>query len=462
VFEHPLDTANNLARSTTINGAAKEVVRAQINSVQSGSFAWELSADGGMSWQPMVTGAGWQLFGTSGTDLKWRSVLTASSGAYAPGYRGPVCSSLDIDWLFTSAVIDSIVDVPDDQGGWVRIYVTRSGYDFSGSPSQIAGYNLYRRVDDIVLVQDVRSSGRAVGGADVPDASFSGPRDVPFVSAGDGLINFSGRYFVDNDPIAATAGAPPGVWEIITSFYATQDGQYVNLAPTLADTTETTKTYTAYYLTAHTSDPSLYFASAPDSGFSVDNIAPFAPTMMLASPGVIGWTDPVDDDFSHFVFYGTWSDSLDETAIVLGYTTGTEFDLTALDPGQLRSHYFVTAKDHVGNESGPGEWPEPPIGIGDDAVAIQFELYPCHPNPFNPSTVIEYDVAAGGGRVRLEIYNVHGQLVRELVDKHQSEGRKSVLWDGTDNRGAQVASGVYFCKLRAAGFSKTLKMTLLK
>ena len=84
------------------------------------------------------------------------------------------------------------------------------------------------------------------------------------------------------------------------------------------------------------------------------------------------------------------------------------------------------------------------------------------PNPFNPSTTIGYDVPAGGGSVSLRVYDVSGRLVRILVDGHETEGVKSVTWDGMGDRGQRVASGIYFYRMRAPGFAETKKMVLLR
>jgi flagellar hook assembly protein FlgD len=84
------------------------------------------------------------------------------------------------------------------------------------------------------------------------------------------------------------------------------------------------------------------------------------------------------------------------------------------------------------------------------------------PNPFNPTTVIRYDVPAAGGNVTLRIYDVAGRLIRTLVDGAQTSGQKSVTWQATDDLGSRVGSGVYFYHLRAPGFSETRKMVLVQ
>ncbi|MGB7061816.1 MAG: M6 family metalloprotease domain-containing protein [Candidatus Zixiibacteriota bacterium] len=87
-----------------------------------------------------------------------------------------------------------------------------------------------------------------------------------------------------------------------------------------------------------------------------------------------------------------------------------------------------------------------------------------HPNPFNPVTSIQYSV---GGRQRpvhttLKIFNVIGQLVRTLVDEERLPGTHSVTWDGKDEKGNEVSSGVYFYQLKARDQTETKKMVLLK
>jgi len=84
-----------------------------------------------------------------------------------------------------------------------------------------------------------------------------------------------------------------------------------------------------------------------------------------------------------------------------------------------------------------------------------------YPNPFNPSTTIEYGLRTRA-HVALKIYSVSGHLVRVLVNEVRDAGGHQVRWDGTNNAGQQVASGVYFYRLQTAGFTQTKKMVLLK
>ena len=90
-----------------------------------------------------------------------------------------------------------------------------------------------------------------------------------------------------------------------------------------------------------------------------------------------------------------------------------------------------------------------------------YQLFQNYPNPFNPETQIRYDLPVSG-HVKLSIYNILGQRVKVLVDEIQDAGHKSVIWDGKDNGDKEVASGIYFYKIRAENYQKTKKMVLLK
>jgi hypothetical protein len=95
------------------------------------------------------------------------------------------------------------------------------------------------------------------------------------------------------------------------------------------------------------------------------------------------------------------------------------------------------------------------------AVPSEFGLAQNYPNPFNPETTITYDLAAESN-IRLEIYNVMGQLVHTLVSDQQAAGRYRVSWLGDNSLGHQVASGVYFYRIQADDFHAVKKLMLLK
>jgi len=90
-----------------------------------------------------------------------------------------------------------------------------------------------------------------------------------------------------------------------------------------------------------------------------------------------------------------------------------------------------------------------------------FTLFPPYPNPFNPSTIIAYQLSKHSN-VTLHIYDVQGRMIQTLVDDAQQAGEFSRLWNGTDSDGNHVSGGLYFIKLRAGQYVQTMKLVLLR
>ncbi|UCD94487.1 MAG: T9SS type A sorting domain-containing protein [Candidatus Zixiibacteriota bacterium] len=99
--------------------------------------------------------------------------------------------------------------------------------------------------------------------------------------------------------------------------------------------------------------------------------------------------------------------------------------------------------------------------IGQSVLPSEFELYANRPNPFNPRTVIAYDVPVAS-HVRIEVINILGRGVKVLVDEQMTPGRYETVWDGTDESGARAASGIYLYKMKAGDFTRSRKMMLMK
>jgi len=104
-----------------------------------------------------------------------------------------------------------------------------------------------------------------------------------------------------------------------------------------------------------------------------------------------------------------------------------------------------------------------PLGVGDDAAELPLitELKGNYPNPFNPTTSINFSLGQMTD-VSLEIYNVIGQKVRTLVNGQLEAGQHNVVWDGRDDHGKGVSSGVYFYRLTGGAYTATRKMLMIK
>ncbi len=97
----------------------------------------------------------------------------------------------------------------------------------------------------------------------------------------------------------------------------------------------------------------------------------------------------------------------------------------------------------------------------DDLLVGKTAILGNYPNPFNPDTTIKFSLAEAD-HVKIDIFNMRGQVVRNLVYEHKTAGTHHVTWNGRDNHGEEVTSGIYFYRLTTTGTSETRKMMLLK
>ena len=94
-------------------------------------------------------------------------------------------------------------------------------------------------------------------------------------------------------------------------------------------------------------------------------------------------------------------------------------------------------------------------------MVARAELRDAYPNPFNPVTNLSFNLP-GGGRARLEVYDVLGRLVKTLESGFFEPGEHVTQWNGTDGTGRSVSSGLYFCRLSADEIVETRSITLVK
>jgi len=95
------------------------------------------------------------------------------------------------------------------------------------------------------------------------------------------------------------------------------------------------------------------------------------------------------------------------------------------------------------------------------AIPESYALSQNYPNPFNPGTTIRYSLPQEG-LTQLRVYNTLGQMVKTLVDGDQPAGEHAVYWDGTDDNGRRLSSGIYFYKLQAGDFSAAKKLVFVR
>jgi hypothetical protein len=453
VLQGEWDLTNNRGQSVLLPSTIGTPVSARLTTTQVGTITWKVGSQmGGLD--AIVPDGQWTPITTPGPDIYWQT-----EHEYSGPYVNPAVSDLDLEWRIAEVITSSIDDVPDDQGGWLRVNFVRSGYDYATEPSYpVTGYQIYQRVDaasESLLLSEV-----------VPMSAAGSVEALPGVDPAYQL-RLGGRRFVVGapSPVAAAGTFPPGMWEAVGWVAATQSDSYSVRVSTTADSMLTENNYSVYVVTTHTTTPSVWFVSEPDSGYSVDNIAPGAPQNLTisyntGSGNTLSWDAAPEPDFQFYRVYRSSDPNFipaPEDIVHEGATPAwndPEYDGWAV-------YYKVTTLDHAGNESDPSGG-DTVTGPDDPRPPKRFALYANVPNPFNPTTRIRYQVPDGGALVTLRVYDVTGRLVRTLVDGTHSAGVKTVQWEGRDDRGIPVASGVYYYRMQAGTFSRTRSMVLLK
>ena len=102
------------------------------------------------------------------------------------------------------------------------------------------------------------------------------------------------------------------------------------------------------------------------------------------------------------------------------------------------------------------------IGAITEELPLVLDLKQNYPNPFNPTTKMCYDVPKGGATMTIKIFDAGGRVIRTLVNGHVAAGKKSTNWNGTNDHGNLVSSGIYFCRLQSGAKIMTRKLVLLK
>jgi len=475
VFQRQFHLSGNQGQSLVFFQSDDEISGVKLTPTNTDSVYFYVSSDSGASWMPVPVDGVWHTLVSPGGDLLWRS-----EHYYRVYGQNPACSNLDIEWRYSFAEVDSVIDVPEDEGGWVRVRFDASGLDAgggggSGSPpvtgsggAYVNDYGLHRRIDDVGFLEEIIEGGERVGDeTPVCVGSEGGGFMMPAFLGGSRAYVLDGRYFYVSE-FSVSGGFPPGVWEAVNTVPATQEERYYSLVPTVADSVAALK-YTVYCVSAHTTDPLIYFFSPPDSGYSVDNLPPGEPQELSGDYSyppaelLITWGRSSERDFSHYAVYKGLSPDFEPH---VGNRIGTPWDTFFVDDGfdpNVESYYKVSAWDIHENESGHGLLgPDGISGVGEVPSVPEFTFLEQNvPNPFNPVTVIRFSLAESGW-VELRVYDVLGRRVRTLVEGMRGVDRYEVTWDGRDDCGRLTASGVYVYELDAPGYRESKKMVLLR
>ncbi len=327
-----------------------------------------------------------------------------------------------------SASITSILDLPGDQGGFVIL-------------SWVASYrdNLAQGIDDYTIWKRLhQDSAKAADPQELARALTSG---LP-------------EWKVED--LLRTG------WSYVDAVDAAFLEEYAYDAPTYGE-----GVLTDYQVIARQSE-TVFWESQVGTGTSEDNLAPGAPLQLLATaaaPDVgLQWSasNHHDEDLAFYNIYrGTTPGFTPNPGSFLAVSTNTNY--VDANPGGSTWYYRVTAQDVHDNEGEPSNLAQAGLlsGVNEGATPTVLAVSGNYPNPFNPSTKINFDLPRDG-RVSLEIYDSSGRRVATLLDEVLAAGSHHEFWHGQDASGRAVASGVYMAQLRIGQDVASHRMMLIK
>ncbi len=348
-------------------------------------------------------------------------------------------------WGYPAPEISGVRDLPGDQGGFLNISWDASRLDL-WPDELITEYSIWRAIDPMQAMMLIKSDP----GLLLPTSEISA---AP-VNGGIRMEMLDGTAFYWNH-----------ILTVESSLYI---DHYSEQVESTFDSTATSTEFQYFQVIAHGSEISQFWISEPDSGYSVDNIAPCAPVMLegeqsFSPAGLqLTWTSIVEPDMGcYHVYRGLSEEFVPEPGNLIDSPcdTTTFDDSWTWDGGY---YYKVAAVDIHGNESDYALF-SPAELTGDDTPSTPQAAYlqQNYPNPFNPQTTIEFGLAEASP-VSLNVYDAAGRLVRVILDETLPAAHYSEGWDGKDGSGKAVASGVYFYRLSTKTFSENRKMILLR
>jgi hypothetical protein len=223
-----------------------------------------------------------------------------------------------------------------------------------------------------------------------------------------------------------------------------------------------------FFVRAMTANTWDYFDSPPDSGYSVDNLAPYPPALLRGefdqSTGAIAlsWPASLSSDLQYYELHRGEGPGFEPSITNRIYAdVDTMFVDTSIQ-WTGTSYYKVASVDFGGNRSDYTSIAAHETGVPDGEVPRVLAVHPARPNPFTPNTTIAFDLPEPAV-VTLRVYDASGRIVRTLLDGvPEDAGQYAELWDGRDESGARAASGVYFYRVEVGSRVFTRRMVLLR
>jgi hypothetical protein len=330
----------------------------------------------------------------------------------------PACDARVVATL--APVIASVRDVPNDQGGKVKVSWHASVLDTFPN-ALVANYLVYRSVPPALAAEAARAAV--------------------------------------TDVLARSDGVATTFWEHVGTVSAAHLAGYSYVAATLGDSVAGSNPFTQFMIEARSADGSQWWDSAPDSGYSVDDLAPPAPAPFtgeyLAGTATLHWGPSPASDFAMFrLFRGVTADFVPGPENLVA----TQADTGYVDVAGSRQHYKLTAVDVHGNE-GPAATllPEGTVGVPDDGPPLSLALEGIRPTPWRGGRLTVSFALPGAGPARLELLDVSGRRVAAREVGALGAGRHVV--DLAAER--RLTPGLYLVRLTRGAEARVARMTVL-
>lgn len=367
-----------------------------------------------------VSGGTTAMLFTTAARLGNRTLTAVYSG---DGTFFPSTSAPQVQRVFASAAaqITGIVDIPNDQGYQVRMTFNASPFDFIGSPTPIANYLLYRKIDTAPMALTASLAAVAIA----PDAATPSAVEL--------------------------AG-----WDFLMTIPATADKVYEAVVPTLINGVGNLSTF---FVRATLSTPGLFYDSPQAQGYSLDNLPPGPPTPFLAAyqSGAthLHWGANLESDLASYKIYKGSSAGFVPGP---GNLIATDPDTGFADVGSAGSYYKISATDVNGNESGYTLLtPQGTTDAGGGGVA-RFALDGARPNPARGDRLNVWFSLPSANAARLELLDVSGRRVayREVG----ALGAGQHLADLSEGR--KLPAGVYLVRLTQGPNSRVARVAVVE
>jgi len=245
-------------------------------------------------------------------------------------------------------------------------------------------------------------------------------------------------------------------WEEVLDHDATSNPAYNCIVPTAVDSSDTVSSYMSVFMVDYSGH-----TSCPDSGYSVNDATV---AVLLASSSVetngrsviLRWSVSESTGLEGFIVSRAQSDRRYHAIATIPASPG-EMNFEFEDPSVEPDVKYTFRVEYIDGDGIHILFETEPLGL----PPLPFALQQNSPNPFNPSTEIGFSLPRPS-EVVLDIYDISGKRVRRLLEEHRPAGQHSARWNGLDERGSPVVSGVYFYMLRAGKQSDSRKMILLR